>query len=226
MGTTERGLLDHILEEPEDDFPRLVYADWLQDNGQPERGAFIHAHIAWERSGPKTALNTRKKRQSRTRMWQNLQDLYMTCPPPPGFTHVHDYGHPYRLSALHSASCGWNFFLEMGRGFVQRVSCRLLDWMKFGKVLTWHPIEKIEATDVNPEPGPDGLFWWYTIQIGASLGGSGNRLPGEVFDRLPRNDSRESLGFFRGYKTREAAERALSDACLAWARDPVGNSPN
>jgi uncharacterized protein (TIGR02996 family) len=30
-----------VCENPTDDTPRLVYADWLQENGQPERGEFI-----------------------------------------------------------------------------------------------------------------------------------------------------------------------------------------
>jgi uncharacterized protein (TIGR02996 family) len=32
-----------IVANPDDDTPRLVYADWLEDNGDPERAAFIRA---------------------------------------------------------------------------------------------------------------------------------------------------------------------------------------
>ena len=31
------GFLTAISEEPEDDAPRLIYADWLEDNGEAER---------------------------------------------------------------------------------------------------------------------------------------------------------------------------------------------
>src|SRR5436309_6205981 len=34
-------LLAAIRAAPEDDAPRLVYADWLDENGQPERAEFI-----------------------------------------------------------------------------------------------------------------------------------------------------------------------------------------
>ncbi len=34
-------LMRGILAEPDDDTPRLVYADWLEENGQPERGQHI-----------------------------------------------------------------------------------------------------------------------------------------------------------------------------------------
>ena len=32
-----------IAEHPDDDAPRLVYADWLEEHGQPERAEFIRA---------------------------------------------------------------------------------------------------------------------------------------------------------------------------------------
>ncbi len=38
-----------IIENPDDDTPRLVYADWLDENGDPERAEFIRVQIAMER---------------------------------------------------------------------------------------------------------------------------------------------------------------------------------
>jgi uncharacterized protein (TIGR02996 family) len=37
----ERAFLQAIIDTPEDDAPRLVYADWLDENGQPERAELI-----------------------------------------------------------------------------------------------------------------------------------------------------------------------------------------
>jgi uncharacterized protein (TIGR02996 family) len=39
--TTGDALLDDIRRHPDDDAPRMVYADWLADNGDPERADFI-----------------------------------------------------------------------------------------------------------------------------------------------------------------------------------------
>ncbi len=39
--TTERAFLDDVREHPDDDVPRLVFADWLDDHGQGERADFI-----------------------------------------------------------------------------------------------------------------------------------------------------------------------------------------
>lgn len=40
--THEEAFFQAILENPDDDTPRLVYADWLTDRGDP-RGEFVHA---------------------------------------------------------------------------------------------------------------------------------------------------------------------------------------
>ena len=37
----EKALLAAIWEHPHEDTPRLMYADWLDEHGQPERAEFI-----------------------------------------------------------------------------------------------------------------------------------------------------------------------------------------
>src|SRR5262245_43458423 len=34
-----------VLADPDDDLPRLGFADWLEENGQPERAAFVRAQV-------------------------------------------------------------------------------------------------------------------------------------------------------------------------------------
>lgn len=41
----EKSFLQSICESPADDGPRLIYADWLDDHGQPERAEFIRTQI-------------------------------------------------------------------------------------------------------------------------------------------------------------------------------------
>src|SRR6266508_240747 len=41
----EDALLAAIYANPDDDTPRLVYADWLDEHDQPERAEFIRAQI-------------------------------------------------------------------------------------------------------------------------------------------------------------------------------------
>jgi uncharacterized protein (TIGR02996 family) len=39
--SAEAALLAAVWESPHDDTPRLVYADWLEENGDPDRAAFV-----------------------------------------------------------------------------------------------------------------------------------------------------------------------------------------
>lgn len=44
-GDLSAGFLSDILAHPEDDTPRLIYADWLEDQGQEARAEFIRVQI-------------------------------------------------------------------------------------------------------------------------------------------------------------------------------------
>lgn len=44
-GHEEQGFLEQVAAEPEDDAIRLIYADWLEDNGQLDRAEFIRLQI-------------------------------------------------------------------------------------------------------------------------------------------------------------------------------------
>jgi uncharacterized protein (TIGR02996 family) len=48
----ERGLLRAILAEPDDDTPRLVYADWLQENDRAEEAELVRVQCGLEASPP------------------------------------------------------------------------------------------------------------------------------------------------------------------------------
>src|SRR5678815_2596982 len=44
--TDEPAFIRAVLDCPHDDTPRLVYADWLDEHGQPERAEFIRVQCA------------------------------------------------------------------------------------------------------------------------------------------------------------------------------------
>jgi uncharacterized protein (TIGR02996 family) len=41
-----------IAAAPTDDLPRLVFADWLEEHGEPERAEFIRTQIRWHHADP------------------------------------------------------------------------------------------------------------------------------------------------------------------------------
>lgn len=53
--TVNDSFLEDIITNPEDNAPRLIYADWLEDHGDPDRAEFIRGQIALEGSLPSTA---------------------------------------------------------------------------------------------------------------------------------------------------------------------------
>ena len=52
-------LLAAVLASPADDAPRLVYADWLDEHGEPAQAAFIRAQIDLARTDPNTDAHER-----------------------------------------------------------------------------------------------------------------------------------------------------------------------
>ncbi|MGL4552696.1 MAG: TIGR02996 domain-containing protein, partial [Gemmataceae bacterium] len=45
----EAGLLDDVASNPADDGPRLIYADWLDDRGDPARAEFLRLGVRLDR---------------------------------------------------------------------------------------------------------------------------------------------------------------------------------
>jgi uncharacterized protein (TIGR02996 family) len=45
MSTAEEAFLSDIRANPDDDGVRLIYTDWLQENGQPQRAEFIRVQV-------------------------------------------------------------------------------------------------------------------------------------------------------------------------------------
>ena len=44
--THDEAFLQAIIDNPDDDAPRLIYADWLEERGDP-RGEFIRVQWRW-----------------------------------------------------------------------------------------------------------------------------------------------------------------------------------
>jgi uncharacterized protein (TIGR02996 family) len=60
--TEHEAFLQAIIAEPDEDAPRLIYADWLEEHGDP-RGEFIRVQCALARPGRKTRWADLKARE-------------------------------------------------------------------------------------------------------------------------------------------------------------------
>ena len=63
--TLDEAFLEFIIESPDDNAPRLIYADWLEENDQPERAEFIR--VQCELAGLAEGDPRRRKLQARER---------------------------------------------------------------------------------------------------------------------------------------------------------------
>ena len=91
------GLLRAIREHPDDDLPRLVYADWLEEHGEPQRAEFIRSQVELARG-----VESEQRRQAlRAREAELLE------------THAAGWTEP-----LAGLVRGWRF----SRGFIERVT--------------------------------------------------------------------------------------------------------
>ena len=128
---TEVGLLQAIISEPAANDLRLIYADWLEENGQPERAEFIrvqielasmdwdyerderddrkYAHYAALRGRERELLSTMLDTSSNGRRASTMAG-YLWAKEVLG-RHVAVWPHTFR------------------RGFVAEVICTITDWM-------------------------------------------------------------------------------------------------
>jgi uncharacterized protein (TIGR02996 family) len=122
---TGAALLEAILAEPEEDGPRLIYADWLEENGGPaerDRAEFIR--IQMELAGLPEDDPRRKKLQKRERqLWSAHREEWLEHVPP----------HLRNKRDLH-----------FQRGFLEELSLAPAIWNKHGaRLFAHHPLYRI-----------------------------------------------------------------------------------
>ncbi len=75
-------LYQAILADPEDDAPRLIYADWLEENGDPDRAEFIRVQMELARLPDKDARgNSLRVREKE--LWAGHRDAWLMDLPEP-----------------------------------------------------------------------------------------------------------------------------------------------
>jgi uncharacterized protein (TIGR02996 family) len=71
--SSHEAFLQAIREVPQDEGPRLVYADWLEENGDADRAAFIRAQCrfaSWKGPSPERAVFRREAEELLRRHWE------------------------------------------------------------------------------------------------------------------------------------------------------------
>lgn len=210
------GLVRAILENPFDDVPRLILADWLDENGDPDRAEFIRLQmrIAEMRPGPEE----HRKASNLLRRFDRGAPVPMRAKTPAAMM-------MRETILLRDNAMRWQEywfdgvrFGEPSRGFVETASCNTAAWLTHGSdAVVSYPLVGVTLADKEPWLNPQVGSWLWLIDLSA-IGMGQDDLPPELFNMLQPDRDRVSAK----YSTRNDALEALSRACVDWARREAG----
>lgn len=220
---TRRSFLLDIYENPEDLSPRLIFADWLDEQERPDDslcGEFIRESIRNDWGEAKFAPQ-----------WVSSGLVYP-------YWEGNEKGPPSKYaSAVRRLNFGFPGYLQswpewipkqsilvVHNGFIETVGVASPYWVETGKLTVRNaPVKRVMLGDVRPiqhkvrilELNKDETWWRFTRFADQAR----RTIPDEIFSKL-RNYKTALLDFDPSflYGTEEDAEKALSDACLLYAR--------
>ena len=118
-------LLKAVCAAPDDDLPRLVAADWLDEHAEPERAEFIRLQIERERHDrPDLKWREKALRDNPLFGWLWAEEA---CPKLVGLNVTEDGGSPLRAVRVSGAER-----VTFRRGFAETVRCPAAEWHKYG----------------------------------------------------------------------------------------------
>lgn len=206
-------LLRAILTDPTDNLSRLVFADWLEEQGQVERAYFIRSEVEIALAG------------GRGSSWACsvgfAQGLYRE----------------WMRKELESFGPGsWEAVYERGfiAGVIYRTTNQFLRPGVAERLFSLHPIERVVLEDRVPAgpwvtgntDTPDdlaGCYWWHDALSSNQLAHD-HWWPKQLPLPKPTYPETARIGLSNSsfYYTREEALRAASDCCTGWGRERAG----
>lgn len=229
-------LLKAVLEYPDEDTPRLAYADWLQ-----EQASAVTCHICGGKGGWDSIYHGR----GHPPHWCRCSTCEGTGLEPDGVGY-RVRGIRWMLSSpKNSWVCLCNFgkrpcnpcewlgesvadiprrtdgetHYVVNRGFVSEVRCVAADWIAMGSaIVTRHPVERVVLSDQTPDATFGGFGWYSGWVESLSHPPTPACVHPRLFARLIQGPGVIRSGASLWYPDEASAYDALSKACLAWAR--------
>lgn len=210
MSRDRDAILKAILDSPGDDLPRLAFADWCEENGDPDRGEFIRVQLelarwtdddGWMPMGlNRESLRAREKqlfRESGPKWWDDLPGRYRS---------TEDHARIVAMGGL---------AYKVRRGFVDSVECPMASWLLDGvAIATRHPVRSVSIKDKRPTGL--GFSWWRGPKVAddhCELLRPWD-IPAEIYDLLDHT----MTDSYTMHPSDEHAMLALGEACILWAR--------
>ncbi len=193
-------LLRAVLENPDCDTTRLVFADWLDENGEGERAAFIRWQVRNRFTHPYPRVSYRKWFQP---WWKGRA------------VRVNRWGDEgcelllIRKRGAHEYGAATSHYMQVNRGFVQYIRISAEDFFREAAVI-FHtqPVTHVSIADSVEAHDPAAQLWRVHVPVAP-------------LSQLPMK--------FRAYLgpagTRRAVLDALSYACVSYGRQLAGLPP-
>ncbi len=209
MTVTEADFLHAVLANPDDDAPRLVFADWLEEQGDSERAALIRAQIAL--ANPPYSNLTEQTRAKHDRAYGLLREQEAACWTPENAARW------LHVPKVVASRCYFH------RGFLREMSVFMDDWLSYGPHLVClAPVQKVDLLDKKPIRSHvfahRSVVRFRLVPENSAGTGDPNSLPAGIYHRLILW-VHHSDPFYAYFDSLGEANASVSRACLAWAKE-------
>jgi len=220
-------LYRNILLEPDNDYHRLVYADWLEDQGEHGHAEYIRAAVelasedaphcpygidrggdcGWVRNEPGLVLPCRLHELTR-----RLAELL-------GPNQMEWFGSALAQN-IWNAGEEWSKIVRWERGFPAAITCNAEQFMQHRtELFSTHPITSVRLADKRPLETREGFWLWRDSKF-VEPPRSPHALPFLLFDAVVTLQGRQEMNFdVAVFNSHEEAQIALSDACVQLGRE-------
>lgn len=234
MTPTDRGLLDAIAAHPADDALRLIYADWLDGQGQEERAEFIRVQCELTKmaarhhyectSTVKRAMESAElRRRERELLCRNF-DKWNPLPPDP-------HGRVWDMQNFDDddPEPEARFRALFRRGFIASITLPCAAFLEHAAyIIEAVPmLEEVRLTDLRIYPvdgEPNGRVYIRHLPRGST----GYSTPLEIYDRVESSDVQPVRGrpSWKRFPSRMIAEMSISTAALSFAHEQLASRRN
>lgn len=243
MSAEERALLDGILDAPDCDTARLVYADWLQEHDLVDRAEFIRVQVQL------ASWNCTFKQTKEQPGWKHNCGTdgngYWLCQP----LRSHErelFGNPRNFvnwtpAVMHTGSgagirmsededttvelTGKGFqSVTFRRGFASEIRLTCAAFLEYAAdIFCAHPITSVVLSDRAPEHhderSPEVWAWWHMPAPTWQAYEDHNVLPTEIWELVECPDNAKGVLHRRKeFNSGDAAIAALNRACVSYGR--------
>jgi uncharacterized protein (TIGR02996 family) len=210
--TDREALIAAVWAFPNEDTPRLVLADWLDEHEEAVWGGYIRAQVMMARLVAADDYDFEYVAASQIvaavdnltlREWVHREGI--PFPEGPRLLMRSTEGDEDRLRDFVA-----DVSIAFRRGFPDGLRCPIAFLLENARQLPILKLNRIELTDKRPFQISLRQWSWRVME--GAPGGPENLLPLEVFDCLPEREA-----FIAVYRSRKNAMAALSKACLSFA---------